>query len=572
MKIGIDLGTTRSAVGIVEAENPELLPNNAGDRLTPSVVYFGEEDEVLVGKQAISKEKADPDRVVRNAKRKMGTDHEFSIGDRDPTPVDVSADVLKKLKSDAENYTDEEITGAHITVPAYFTVDQKSDTREAAEQAGFDEIDLLHEPTAAAISHGFNRDHKETVFVYDFGGGTLDISVMDIEGNSFQMRATAGDTNLGGDDFTQRLVDLLSEEVLQDKGVDPRNDSEVHGNVREIAEEAKINLSGRKKTEVNAALIGMVDGEPIGITERVIQRSEFENEVSDLLDRSMDPIDEALSKAQIGVEDVDTVLLVGGSSQIPAVKDRLEDKFGFAPTQTSDLDWAVAQGAAIVSDLDDTEAPVDGFVCPACSMEFDLHGKLREHIAEVHDSNDSNTYECTEPECEKIFDDQDERDRHVSAQHDITGTGSGIDKSKILGRSLGTDLDGGRMDILISHDKAIPESDDKVVEATARYTTSNPNQTKIPVHVYQGENVEHLSKNEKLSDWYVTGIPELPAGEPIIEVTFSIDKDSTLSVSAELIKPKESELDDDQLGTIDVEGGQTPGQPDSSKEQAAGDD
>lgn len=583
MRIGIDLGTTRSAVSIVEAGSPELMVNNEGDRLTPSIVFFSEDgDEVHVGKEAINRAAKNPDRLIRNAKRKMGEDHTYPIDGVEPTPVNVSAEILKKLRSIADDYGDgsEDITGAQITVPAYFTVDQKSDTRAAAKQAGFEaeNIDLIHEPTAAAISHGFDKDQTGTVFVYDFGGGTLDISVMEIDGNEYRILATAGDKDLGGQDFTQRLADLIAEEIEDQEGVDPLQDDETRENIREIAEEAKKSLSGHEQTEVNATMLGMVDGQPIGITERVIERSEFEDEVSDLLDDAMVPIDEALDKARIDIGDVDTVLLVGGSSQIPAVKERVKDRFGFEPTETNDLDWAVAKGAAIMADQEGEGTVAEAsFACPVsdCDETFDLWGKLADHINEKHSpGGDGEKFTCPKEDCDASFDSKGERERHIAEKHDVEGEDRGekISTEDILGQSLGTDLGTNEMDILLPHNVVLPDEEGEVIEESARYTTKDNEQTELPIHVYQGEHEQDRSKNEQLRDWKVTGLPELPAGKPVVEVTFAIDKDGVLSVDADLVEPEESELDDDELGTIHVEGGSANGQSGKSKQQAAGDD
>ncbi|AXG08378.1 Hsp70 family protein [Haloplanus rubicundus] len=581
MRIGIDLGTTRSAVSIVEAGSPELMVNNEGDRLTPSVVYFSEDgEEVRVGKRAKNKAKNNPDQVIRNAKREMGEDHAYPIDGVEPTPVDVSAEILKQLRSIAEDYGDgsEDITGAQITVPAYFTVDQKSDTRAAAKQAGFEaeNIDLLHEPTAAAISHGFDKNQNGTVFVYDFGGGTLDISVMEIDENEYQILATAGDNHLGGQDFTQRLVDLLAEEIEDEEGVDPLQNDETRENLREVAEDAKISLSGHEQTEVNATMLGMVDAHPIGITERVIERSEFEDEVSDLLDDAMAPIDEALDKARIDTGDVDTVLLVGGSSQMPAVKERVKDRFGFEPTQMSDLDWAVAKGAAIMADQDGDVAG-ESFACPVsdCDETFELWGKLADHIDDHSQDGNDEQFTCPKGHCDASFDTKGERDRHIAEEHDIEGGGGGegpIKTKGILGQSLGTDLGTDKMDILLPHNTVLPDEEGEVVDESAKYTTKEDNQTELPIKVYQGEHEEDRSKNEQLRDWKVAGIPELPARKPVVEVTFAVDKDGVLSVNAELVKPEESKLDDDELGKIHVEGGSADGRSGTSKQQAAGDD
>lgn len=565
MKIGIDLGTTRSAVAILEADSAELLPNQFGDRLTPSVVYYDPDGDTKVGKNAVDKRVADPDRVVENAKRHMGDDHEFDIDGVNPTPVNVSAEVLREMRSIAEDHVDD-IDGVEITVPAYFTVDQKADTREAAEKAGFDEIDLLHEPTAAAISYGYDRDKQETLFVYDFGGGTLDISIIDVDGNDFKTLATAGDNDLGGHDFTEEISNLLAEEIKQQDGVDPLENGDTRENLRTVSEDAKKNLSGDTKVEISAPLMGIVDGTNVGIQSRVMKRDEFENEVSDLLNDAMAPVDEALDKARLDVDDIDRVLLVGGSSYIPAVQNRLEDKFGFAPDKISDPDWAVAQGAALVAsqDLDSTAE----YACPVCGEEFVRIMKFRSHLKE-HDEDgvDEETYACPVDGCDETFDTDGERDNHVAAEHDIEA-GGGITKDKILGQSLGTDIKGGRMDILLPHDTVLSEGGAK---ATERYRPVSDTATEMTIQVYQGENTADISENTQLADWKISGIPK-DFDNPIVEVRFDIDKDGVLSVDAELVNVND-EIDKDELGQIDVQGGRSVDDADDgSEKRAAGDD
>lgn len=564
MKIGIDLGTTRSAVAILEADSAELLPNQFGDRLTPSVVYYDPDGDIKVGKSAVDKRVADPDRVVENAKRHMGDDHTFDIDGVDPTPIDVSAEILREMRSIAEDHVDD-IDGVEITVPAYFTVDQKADTREAAEQAGFDEINLLHEPTAAAISYGYNRDKQETLFVYDFGGGTLDISVIDVDGNDFKTLATAGDNDLGGHDFTDAISNLLAEEIKQQDGVDPFENADTRENLRTVAEDAKKNLSGDTKVEISAPLMGIIDGTNVGIQSRVMKREEFENEVSDLLDDAMAPVDEALDKARLDVDDIDRVLLVGGSSYIPAVQNRLEDKFGFAPDKISDPDWAVAQGAALLASQDrDSTAEYE---CPVCGEDFVRIMKFRSHLKEHdEDGGDEETSACPVDGCDKTFDTDGARDKHVAAEHDIKPTNIG--KNKILGQSLGTDIKGGRMDILLPHDTGLSEGG---ATATERYRPVSDKATEMTIQVYQGENTADISENTQLADWKISGIPK-DFDNPIVEVTFDIDEDSVLSVDAELVNV-DDEIDKDELGQIDVEGGRTVNSADGgSEKRAAGDD
>ncbi|MFC4408205.1 Hsp70 family protein [Haloarchaeobius iranensis] len=532
--LGIDLGTTRSGVAVVEADDPTLLQNNAGDRLTPSVVYYrDDDDDVLVGKPAKNKQKEQNDRIVTDAKRRMGDDHVYAIDGEEYTPAAVSSEVLKQLKDDAEEFEDD-ISGAHITVPAYFTVDQKGAVREAAEIAGFDEIDLLHEPTAAAIGHGFDQEMNETVFVYDFGGGTLDISLMDVEGNSFDILATSGDTTLGGIDFTEAIMDLLADEFEQNNGIDLRSDPEARESLRAEAEQAKIDLSGREETEISAPLLGQIDDEVVGITERVLRRSEFESAASGLLDRAIDPVEDALKKADMDAEDVDTVLLVGGSSKIPAVQEQLTDFFGFEPTKTNDLAKVVAKGAAIVADLED--GIDEKYVCPECPQGFDYFDDLNDHLS-THDPDDG--IAC--PYCDEVLDTKGDREDHIGLEHPGE-LGSGGEeggkyptgKKKILSRSLGTDLVGARMDILIEEGSELPAT------ATERYVPTADDPEQIPVHVYQGEDVENLYSNEKLKDWYVEDIPETESGRPTIAVTFEIDDDGLLEVSAELVDSDKS--------------------------------
>lgn len=545
MKLGIDLGTTRSAIAIMEAGDPTLLQNNEGSRLTPSVVYY-DQDETLVGNRALRKLKAEPDRVVRNIKRHMGDDHTVSIDGEEYSPSEVSAEILQKMKSDAEEYIDEDIEDAVITVPAYFTVDQKRATREAAELVGFDKIDLLHEPTAAAISYGFDEDKSESVLVYDFGGGTLDISVMDIDGNDFQMLATSGDTQLGGADFTEALLDLLADEFEEEQGIDLRDYPEPRENLREVAEEKKIDLSANSKTEVNSPLLGRVEGEVVGITERVITREEFEDATEELRDQAIKPIKEALDKAELSEKDIDSVLLVGGTSKIPSIQDRIEDFFGFEPDKTNDLDRIVAQGAAILADQD--RGIAEGYACPVCGEQFDVFDSFNDHLSSEHDP-DEETKGC--PYCEEEFDEKEQRRDHIATEHpdelEKQADDGDISKTPILTRSLGTDVKGGRMDIVI------PQGTDLPAKGKAMYTTVEDDQNVVPIHVYQGENTEELTENEQLRDWYIRDIPSMPAREPHIEVTFEVDEDGVLHVSAEEQKSGTSDTT-----VVNMHGGDVP--------------
>ena len=530
-KLGIDLGTTRSAVGKLSAGDPELLANKAGDRLTPSVVYYGD-DETLVGKPAQNKLKLEPDKVITEIKREMGTDHTVEIGDSEYTPVDVSAEIIEKLVQNTEEVDAEEVEEILITVPAFFTIHQKQATREAAVAAGFDEedIELLREPTAAAIAYGYGSDKDETVLVYDFGGGTLDISVMDIEGPEFSIRATKGDTELGGADFTEALLDLLADEYEQEHGVDLRANSETRSNLWQVAEEKKIALSanGREKTEVNAPLLGQVDGDVAGITERVLTQDEFEETVDHLVDQAMEPLDEALGQANMTTDDIDTVLLVGGSSKIPIIQNRIEQYFGFPPDKTNDLDRIVAYGAAIMVDSDGGGGPTQ-YVCPTCDEPFDLVSNWFEHIVEEHGAED-----CPFPDCSVEISGPSELVEHVQDRHDLDietddngGDGPGV--KNLAERTYGTDVEGGKMDTLIEEGTKLPTSFQRT------YTTTYDGQKEVSVDIYTGES-DYLKDNTRLHPLKLTEIPPMDEGEPRIEVEFMMDDNGLLEVTAEEIE------------------------------------
>lgn len=527
-RLGIDLGTTRSAAGIVEAGDPKLLQNERGDRLTPSIVYYDDgdgENDVVVGKPA--KSSNDPGNEIREIKRHMGDDMTVNAGGDNYSPAEVSSKILDKLISYSGEYLDENIDELIITVPAYFTADQKGHTRQAARELGFDDndIELLHEPTAAAVAYGYNEDIDETVLVFDFGGGTLDISIMEIDGNNFNMVATSGDTELGGADFTQAIVDLLADEYEADEGTDPRDDSETLYNLRQAAEERKKDLSANKETTVNEPLLGQIGDDIIGISERVLTRSEFENEIEDLLDRSENAIEEALGKAKMDTDDIDSVLLVGGTSKTPAVQERVKDYMGFEPDTTNDLDRIVAQGAAIVAGGEDIG---EQYSCPQCDYTDQNIIEYFEHIATEHGVDN-----CPFPDCKTETDGESDLMEHLADEHggDInTATVDEKDVADIVTRSLGTDIKGGKMDIILEHGTDLP------AENTRPYKPVHGNQNEMPIEVYQGENEENRNENEQLHSWSIDldDIPKIDDDvDPIVEVTFSLDKDGILEVTAQ---------------------------------------
>jgi molecular chaperone DnaK (HSP70) len=524
--LGIDLGTTNSGMAIVEGGDAQMLKNNDGNRLTPSVVHYDEEGEALVGRRAIDREPAEPEQVIREIKRHMGEDnYTVEIEGHEYTPPEVSAEILRKLKSDAEDYLGDEVAEAVVTVPAYFTVDQTAATKKAAENAGFDETHLLNEPTAAALAYGNGRDLDETLLVYDFGGGTLDISIIEAADDEYKVLATDGDNQLGGADFDQALVELLSDRLTDEYDQDITDDEEIMANLRTEAEETKISLSADQTAEALAPFLGQIEGDIVSVEEEVT-RETFEDITEDLRERAITPIEDALNKASLSTDDLDTVLLVGGSTLMPAIQDQLEEFVGVEPTLTIDPDKIVAQGAAVYAQRE----VLTGYRCNECGKEFDALLELNEHYDKQH-GEDTDSFECTE--CDETFDSEKERQAHQAEEH----AGGGEEESgivpdeggiqEIISHSLGTELEDGSMHVLIEQGTSIEDA-----EATGFYTTTRDNQTRVPVGVFQGEN-EVAEENQKIGELELKGIPARPAGEPRIEVTYDYDEDGILHVEAE---------------------------------------
>lgn len=550
MNLGIDLGTTRSAVGVVESDTPDLVQNTNGNRLTPSIVLY-EENGVQVGEQARNKMKVDQDNVVQEIKRDMGKENfEVEAGGEKHTPAEVSAAILEQLLDDARNVYDE-IEDVVITVPAYFTSDQKRATKEAAKIACIDEdnIELLREPTAAALHYGDKHGiDDETVLVYDFGGGTLDISVVEIDDTTYTMLATSGNTELGGVDFTEELVDLLADQKQDSDGVDLRTDDEVYASLWENAEEAKKALSNQEKTTVNEPFMGEIDGSLVGLEESVVTRDEFERAVADLIDDALEPLDDALSNANLDKTDIDNVLMVGGSSKIPAIQNRLEDYFGFKPDMANDLDWIVAYGAAIASNIDEEVTTMYPCIVEDCDVVNEGVTVMFEHLVSEH-----GTDECPFDDCDTEPDGEADLKSHLAKAHPddiaISDPGGKVIKSN-LSRSLGTDVRRKEMHIII------PSSTELPAEGSAMFTTTDKNQTKVPVDVYQGENEANRHENDQLHSWFIKDIPPMDAGEPDIEVTFEVDEDEILTVTAEELKSgKKATTEIDTEGSIDSASG-----------------
>ncbi|MDF2626603.1 MAG: dnaK [Symbiobacteriaceae bacterium] len=344
--IGIDLGTTNSVVAVMEGKDPVVIENAEGDRLTPSVVAFSKTGERLVGKVAKRQAITNPDRTIISIKRHMGTNHTTRIDDKQFTPQEISAMVLSKLKADAEAKLGEKVTQAVITVPAYFTDAQRQATKDAGTIAGLEVLRIINEPTAAALAYGMDKGDDHRILVYDLGGGTFDVSILELGGGTFQVISTAGNNRLGGDDFDERIVNYVADKFQKEHGVDLRKDKQALQRLREGAEKAKIELSGLATTTINLPFISMTSDGPVHLDE-TLTRAKFEELTADLVEATMGPTRQALRDSGFEAKDIDKVLLVGGSSRIPAVQEAIRRFMGKEPYKGINPDEVVALGAAI---------------------------------------------------------------------------------------------------------------------------------------------------------------------------------------------------------------------------------
>ncbi|XGI83552.1 molecular chaperone DnaK [Halorutilales archaeon Cl-col2-1] len=344
--VGIDLGTTNSAMAIMEGGDPEIIENAEGERTTPSVVAFSDDGERLIGKPAKNQAVQNPDKTVQSIKRHMGEDYEVEIDDDTYTPEQISAMTLQKLKRDTEDYLGEEVEKAVITVPAYFSDAQRQATKDAGKIAGLEVERIVNEPTAAAMAYGLDDESDQTVLVYDLGGGTFDVSILDLGGGVYEVVSTSGDNELGGDDFDQAIIDWLADDFEEEHGIDLRDDKMALQRLKDAAEEAKIELSSRKETTINLPFVASDDSGPLHI-EKDLSRAKFESMTEDLVERTMGPVDQAIEDAGVGVDGIDEIILVGGSTRIPAVREAVKDKIGMEPRKDVNPDEAVALGAAI---------------------------------------------------------------------------------------------------------------------------------------------------------------------------------------------------------------------------------
>lgn len=491
--LGIDLGTTNSAMAIIEADEPRMLQNNEGDPLTPSVVYYPEDGSPEVGKAADSRASSYPASTEREVKLEIGnSEYRFETHGDVYSSVDVSAEILKKLRSDAGDYLGGMPTEAVITVPAYFTSDQKRNTLKAGKEAGFEDVQLTDEPVAATFAYEEEAEEQTdgNVLVFDFGGGTLDISIINIDNDPdedldarYEVLVSEGNNSLGGSDFDEAISLHLAKQI-SDIEVDPDellDDPEIKENLRASAERAKIELSSSDEVDVTKPYLGMMDGEPVAL-DQTLSRDEFENLIDEHLEEIREEIRSALDNAGLSGSDLEMVLLVGGSTYIPAVREIVEEETGVEPNRSRDPDQIVGMGAAVYAERAITK--VEG---------------------------------------------EDEGDDKGEGGEKKTGTDD-IEVIERVTRSIGTRLVDGSFDSIVEKGIEVSEA-----EGTGLYTTVEDNQTIVTIDVYQGES-ERAEDNEKLDEFKLRDIPEMPKGDPEIEVTFCIDKNGILQIEAEELK------------------------------------
>ena len=456
--IGIDLGTTNSVVSVMEGGEPTVITNPEGSRITPSVVGFTKDGQRLVGQLAKRQAVSNPDRTISSIKRHMGDpNYKVTIDGKDYTPQEISAMILQKLKGDAEAYLGETVTQAVITVPAYFNDSQRQATKDAGKIAGLDVLRIVNEPTAAALAYGLDKDKDETILVFDLGGGTFDVSILELSEGTFEVQATNGDTHLGGDDFDQKIIDWMVGEFKQENGIDLSQDKMAAQRLKEAAEKAKIELSSAMSSQINLPFI-TADATGPKHLDMTLTRAKFNELTADLVDRTMTPVRKALQDAGLRPSDLKKVLMVGGSTRIPAVYDAVKKELNCEPFKGINPDECVAVGAAIQGGV----------------LQGDVKGLLLLDVTPL---------------------------------------------------SLGIETLGGVCTKIIDRNTTIPTHKSQV------FSTAADNQPSVEVNVLQGER-EFARDNKSLGVFHLDGIAPAPRGVPQIEVTFDIDANGIVKVSA----------------------------------------